>query len=122
MMNFYFFIFFTLVFILFFIFYFIFFIFQDSLEWCDFCLCRKCGGKNLGPESDPRSAGGKDGDGTGGQIVSSNLFLFFSLLVVCVEIVTNGGNDLYKQFYWIGCVCALFVLRDAYVRISTIFS
>jgi hypothetical protein len=83
---------------------------KDKMEWCEFCICRQCGGKNLpvdtvdGEEGDKRVRIYNDS--------SADLFLFIGLLVGAIGVVTYAGESLYKHLYVIGGVCLLFSLRD----------
>ena len=51
-------------------------------------------------------------DGTVFADISSDLLLFFGLIAVCVGLVVNGSNDLYRHLYLMGCVCTFYTLRD----------
>ena len=59
-------------------------------------------------------------DGTPFADSSSDLFLFFGLIAVCIGVVANGGNDLYKHLYFLGCVCSFFSLRDLTYYLSSL--
>jgi len=82
-------------------------------EWCEFCQCRKCGGKNL-----PRDDFGADGKG----LSLEKLFeappdaLLFVALILCAGAAWTYAYDvLHRHLLILGGVAGAFLVRDAYV-------
>ena len=83
---------------------------KDRSEWCDFCLCRHCGGKNLPRE---RGAAGSGRDAATADF-SPDLFLLGATLGCAVgACVYAGEGRLYRHLYLMGMVAAAHVVRDA---------
>jgi len=81
---------------------------KDRSEWCEFCLCRHCGGKNLPHERGP---GGRD---AATADFSPDLFLLGATLGCAVgACVYAGEGRLYRHLYLAGMVAAAHVVRDA---------
>jgi hypothetical protein len=75
-------------------------------EWCEWCLCRKCGGKNL-----PKV----HHDFINPQTMSDfsmNLVLFFSLIIVSLSTFVYTIDHPYKHLYIFSAVASMHLLRD----------
>jgi hypothetical protein len=99
---------------------------KDRSQWCEFCLCRKCGGKFAQDPAahDPavrRSQSGAAGqDGSGGfNDFSPDLGLLVGLLGLAAGAVVYAGEVPYKHMYLMGMVCFAYCARDFCCSLST---
>lgn len=86
---------------------------KDSTEWCEWCLCRKCGGKNL-----PRTF---NRDGTGGSseegAIDVNWDLGLLVLLICaivyaIAFLTKRDSYLYT----LALIAACYTGKDVAVK------
>lgn len=84
---------------------------KDKMEWCEYCICRKCGGKNLPVDKADGGEGSRARPRTYNDS-SADLFLFIGLLISTVGVVVYAGESLYRHLYLMGAVCLLYSLRD----------
>lgn len=97
-----------------------------SSEWCEFCQCRKCGGKNL-PKgtfaSDGSGLDGEGGDMLGGlsleawlaAALTPDVCLFLALVGCAVAVPYYAQDRLHRYLYVVGAVAAAFLTRDVLV-------
>jgi len=97
-----------------------------SSEWCEFCQCRKCGGKNL-PKgtfaSDGSGLEGEGGDILGGlsleawlaAALTPDVCLFVALVGCAVAVPYYAQDRLHRYLYVVGAVAAAFLTRDVLV-------
>ena len=97
-----------------------------SSEWCEFCQCRKCGGKNL-PKgtfaSDGTGLDGEGGDMLGGlsleawlaAALTPDVCLFLALVGCAVAVPYYAQDRLHRYLYVVGAVAAAFLTRDVLV-------
>ena len=100
-----------------------------SSEWCEFCQCRKCGGKNL-PKgtfaSDGTGLDGEGGDMLGGlsleawlaAALTPDVCLFLALVGCAVSVPYYAQDRLHRYLYVVGAVAAAFLTRDVLVSRS----
>lgn len=82
-------------------------------EWCEFCLCRRCGGKNL-----PRAESAGPGSLERLLEVTPDQALLLALLAVAAASVWYAHDRLHRQLYLLGLAAWSFLLRDACVRLG----
>lgn len=76
-------------------------------EWCEWCLCRKCGGKNL-----PRDPSDYYSREDGGSDFSVDLLHIFGLLVLAAACFLRVEDKPYQAFHFIGIAAAGHVLLN----------
>lgn len=82
-------------------------------EWCEFCLCRRCGGKNL-PRAESTGAGALE------RLleVTPDQALLLALLSVAAASVWYAHDRLHRQLYLLGLAAWCHLLRDLCVRMG----
>lgn len=77
-------------------------------EWCEWCLCRKCGGKNLPREFTSRDYGRDDG----ASDFSVDLLHLFGLFVLAGACFLRVEEKPYLSLYFVGIAAAAHVLLN----------
>ena len=85
-------------------------------EWCEFCLCRSCGGKNL-PLPKGAAASAFDFALPSRLPEASDLSPALGLCLALIALGLGGtivycGDALYRYLYLMGAVAASFLARD----------
>lgn len=93
---------------------------QDSSEWCEFCICRKCGGKNL-PKESKTTRSSVNSDGIAYPDSSPELLLLAGLLACALGVMFYAGDRPYRHLYLMGVACTLYCFTDACNFFSTLF-
>jgi hypothetical protein len=93
---------------------------KEQSEWCSFCQCKFCGGKDLHRAA--ASGGGwhpdygyTDGRGGGKHLlddISANVYLAVSLFTLGLLALMYAGDRPHRHLYMAGAVAAVYLLRD----------
>jgi hypothetical protein len=89
---------------------------KDQSEWCEYCVCRKCGGKNLPkiisrPSSSSRGGGSSRGS-DGEDDMSLDLLLFALWSAASIATVVYAGDRPYRYFYLVGYIAVATVSKS----------
>ena len=92
---------------------------KDPTEWCSFCQCKFCGGKELHRAAAAGASWHPDLGYTGGRggsrlldDISANVYLAISLLALGALSAWYAGDRPHRHLYMAGAVAAVYLLRD----------
>lgn len=84
-------------------------------EWCEYCRCEKCGGKNIVFGNDGRPASGPQ------FTLHLDLVVWLGLLVVLYYLLTHHDHQIYKAFLATGVVSGIFYVRTFFTKSEITF-
>ena len=87
---------------------------KEPSDWCEYCLCRKCGGKYLPAYFDrytTNNAVKTDVDAFW-EVSLLDLAFVVAVAVAAIGSVTYAGDRLHRNLYMLGLVAAAFLLKQ----------
>jgi hypothetical protein len=96
---------------------------KEERDWCSYCRCKFCGGKNLASNYGDRSGWNPSGSGsypTGNllDIVSANAYLAIALFFLGLFTHLYAADRPHRHLYIMGGVSAAYLLRDMCVTMG----
>lgn len=89
---------------------------KEMVQWCDWCLCKHCGGKGLSRSQRNSSNFDSDSKYNSANDLTIHVFLLMLIFLILVATLVVVDDKLYMYSYVVGATSAAYVIVDILAR------